>query len=413
MILKLFQKHYRRINCGRFHKMLYLAIKLLQKSRHGLHRSLRNPEEYDAIINKGSIRLEQFLLTAKNMELLHVEEGDYVLDEKLIHDFEIDEVRTENLISVYANEISPLSRVTRTITRAMSRADKLSARQLADLRFDDQLLAYEWDREKFRRPRYEEINSQQTQTADANWYFLKSKRKSARAVLLIHGFMSGPAELRSLGERLHAEGCHVLGVRLKGHGTSPWDLRARNWLDWADSVERGYDIVRAYSREVHIVGFSTGGLLALNLAASHPGPKISSVTSVSAPVHFRNKNMVFVPLLHHANKLVSWVTSEGLVPFRPNSPENPQVNYQHIPIRALYQLQQFIDHLTSDTININADVYLFQGDQDPVVDPESVWTLEKLIYAKNKKVTLLKSEIHSVIYRDIDGVQEKICASIL
>ena len=413
MILKLFQKNYRRINCSRFHKMLYLAIKLLQKSHHGLHRSLRNPEEYDAIINKGSIRLEQFLLTAKNMELLHVEQRDYVLDEKLIADFEIDEVRTENLISVYANEISPLSSVTRIITRAMALADRLSPRQLADYRFDDQLLAYRWDSARFQRKRYAEINDQQTQTADANWYFLKSKSKSARAVLLIHGFMAGPAELRSLGERLHAGGCHVLGVRLKGHGTSPWDLRERNWHDWADSVERGYDILRAYSREIHIVGFSTGGLLALYLAASHPGPKIKSVTSVSAPVHFRARNMVFVPLLHHANKLVSWVTSEGLVPFRPNTPENPAVNYQHIPIRALYQLQQFIDHLTANKLKIDADVYLFQGDHDPVVDPESVRTLEKLIDAKSKKVALIKSEIHGIVYRDIDQVQEKICASIL
>ncbi|MGD8350333.1 MAG: alpha/beta fold hydrolase [Gammaproteobacteria bacterium] len=413
MILKLFQKGYRRINCSRFHKMLYLAIKLLQKSHYGLHRSLRNPEEYDAIINKGSIRLEQYLLTAKNMQLLHVEQRDYVLDEKLIADFEIDEVRTENLISVYANEISPLSSVTRIILRAMTMADKLSPRQLADYRFDDQLLAYQWDRARFQRQRYAEINDQQTQTADANWYFLKSKNKSARAVLLIHGFMSGPAELRSLGERLHAGGCHVLGVRLKGHGTSPWDLRERNWHDWADSVERGYDILRAYSREIHIVGFSTGGLLALYLTAGHRGPKIKSVTSISAPVHFRNKNMVFVPLLHHANKLVSWVTSEGLVPFRPNEPENPAINYQHIPIRALYQLQQFIDYLTANRLNIDADVYLYQSDHDPVVDPQSVHTLEKLIDAKTKQVDLLKSDIHGVVYRDIDHIQEKICASIL
>jgi esterase/lipase len=295
----------------------------------------------------------------------------------------------------------------------MSGADRLSARQLADLRFDDQLLAYEWDREKYQRKRYAEINDQQTQTADANWYFLKSKRKSAAAVLLIHGFMSGPEELRSLGERLHAGGCHVIGVRLKGHGTSPWDLRERNWHDWAESVERGYDILRAYSREIHLVGFSTGGLLALNLAESRPGPQIRSVTSVSAPVHFRNRNMVFVPLLHHANKLVSWVTSEGLVPFRPNSPENPQINYQHIPIRALYQLQQLIDYIITNRVKINADVHLFQGDQDPVVDPESVRTLERLVDAKSKNVCILKSEMHGVVYRDIDHVQEKICASIL
>ena len=123
--------------------------------------------------------------------------------------------------------------------------------------------------------------------------------------------------------------------------------------------------------------------------------------------------MIFVPLLHHANRLVSWVTSEGLVPFRPNEPENPEVNYQHIPVRALYQLQQFIDHLTDDSITISADVHLFQGDEDPVVDPESANTLDRLIKADNKTLTLLKSDIHGVVYRDIDDVQRKICASLL
>ncbi len=413
IVLRLFQGGLRSIDCGRFHKMLYLSIKLLQQSSYDLHRSLRNPEEYGAIINRGSSRLEQFLKTAKNMKLLHVEQGEYILDAKLIHDFEIDKVRTENLISVYANEISPLSKVTRIIENAIARTDKVKARALADYRFNDQLLAYSWDYNRFQRERYQEINEQQTQNADANWYFLKSKRKSASAVMLIHGFMSSPAELRSLGERLHADGHHVLGVRLKGHGTSPWDLRIRSWHDWAASVERGYEIVKAYSQSVHIVGFSTGGLLALNHAANHPNRRIKSVISVSAPVHFRNRNMIFVPLLHHANRLVSWVTEEGLVPFRPNEPENPEVNYQHIPIRALYQLQQLINNLTENSVTIAADVHLFQGNRDPVVDPASVKTLEKLIQSETKRVTMLESDTHGVVYRNVDDVQQKICASLL
>lgn len=123
--------------------------------------------------------------------------------------------------------------------------------------------------------------------------------------------------------------------------------------------------------------------------------------------------MVFVPLVHHANRLVSWVSSEGLVPFTPNQPENPEVNYQHIPVRALYQLQQFIDHLTSNSLTIAADVYLYQGGKDPVVAPTSAETLDKLIIAENKTRITLDSDIHGVVYRNIDQVQEKICASIL
>ena len=413
IIAKLYQQGLRKINCARFHKMLYLSIKQLQESESELHRSLCNPEEYGAIVSTGSSRLEQFLKTARNMKLVHVAQGEYVLDQKLTADFAVDEVRTENLISVYANEISPLSHVTRSIDRAMLRADKIDARTFADYRFNDQIIAYEWDRKQFQRERYEEINSQQTQTADANWFFLKSTQEPASAVLLIHGFLSGPAEVKSLGERLHAAGHHVLGVRLKGHGTSPWDLRSRNWHDWAGSVARGYDILRAFSQSIHIVGFSTGGLLALNYAANHPGKKIKSVTSVNAPVHFKNRNMVFVPLVHHANRLVSWVSSEGLMPFTPNEPENPAINYQHVPVRALHQLQQLIEHLTEDSITINADVHLYQGDRDPVVDPASIHTLDKLIIAENRTLTTLDSDIHGVIYRNIDQVQQKICASIL
>ena len=412
IILRLFERGLYRIECNRFHKMLYLSIKHLQQTDYDLHRSLLNPEEYTAIVSHGSSRLDQLLKTATKLKLVHVEQGEYVLDKKLIHDFEFDDIRTENLISVYANEVNPLQDIRRTITRAIKRSDRVTAQQLARHRLDDQLRELQWDRRQFDKPRYHEINAEQTQTADANWFFLESRQAEASGVLLIHGFMSSPAEMRSLGERMCAAGHHVLGVRLKGHGTSPWDLRQRNWHDWEESVSRGFDILKAFSQSVHIVGFSTGGLLALLHAATNPRARIKSVTSVSAPVHFQNKNMIFVPLLHHANKLVSWVTSEGLVPFRPNQPENPEVNYQHIPIRALYQLQQLIDHLTNDAIKIDADVHLFQGDNDPVVDPSSVDTLDRLIQAPQKEVTLVRSDLHGIVYRNIDAVQQKICATI-
>ena len=413
IIMRLCEQKQTQIECGRLHKMIYLGIKLLQQTEHHLHRSLRNPEEYDAMVNQGSIRLDQFLRSARSLQLVHIENGHYLLDKKLVEDFEIDEVRTENLIIVYANEVRPLSRITSIIDRAMTDADKLSAQALAEYRFNDQLLGYRWDREQYQRDRYQEINSQQTQTADANSFLLKSPGKSAPAVLLIHGFLSSPAEMRSLGDRLHAAGCHVIGVRLKGHGTSPWDLRERNWHDWAESVTRGYNIAKAFSKSVHIVGFSTGGLLALHHAANNPQARLKSVTSVCAPLFFKNKNMVFVPLVHHANKLVSWVNSEGIVPFTANEPENPQVNYQHIPIRALYQLQRFIEHLRDDSLTINADVYLYQGNQDPVVDPSSLQALENLIVSEHKISTTLDSDTHGVIYRNIDEVQQKICSSIV
>ncbi len=412
LILCLYQNGLRRLRCIRFHKMLYLAIKKLQKTTYHLHRSLLNPEEYGVIVNEGSSRLDQFLSTVQSMQLVQIEDGYYVLQEKLIADFKIDEIRTENLISVYANEIAPLKNVTSVIDSAMIQIKDLKAQQYSMKRLDDQSMALEWDRKLFNRERYAEINDQQTASAEADWFFLKSAQESASAVLLIHGFLAGPAEMRSLGERLHARGHHVIGVRLKGHGTSPWDLRSRNWQDWLASVNRGYNIIKAFSQSVHIVGFSTGGLLALMQASNQSGNKIKTVSCISAPVSFKNKNMIFVPLLHHANNIVRWVTSEGLVPFRPNEPEHPEINYQHIPIRALYQLQLMIEHIKTHRVHIDARVFLYQSDRDPIVDPVSIEKLKKIVDANDKTVISIKADRHGVVYENLDEIQQKICATI-
>ena len=294
----------------------------------------------------------------------------------------------------------------------MIQVKELGAQRFALNRFDDQRLALEWDRKQFNKKQYEEINARQTASADANWFFLKSTRKSASAVLLIHGFLASPAEMRSLGERLHAQGHHVLGVRLKGHGTSPWDLRGRNWQDWLASVTRGYNIIKAFSQSIHIVGFSTGGLLALLQASNHPSNKIKTVSCISAPIDFKNKNLIFVPLLHHANNIVRWVSSEGLVPFRPNKPEHPEVNYQHIPIRALYQLQLLVDHIKTHSVEIDAKVFLYQSNQDPIVDPVSVEKLKQIIKATDKSVVTIEADRHGVVYENLDDIQQKICATI-
>ena len=66
----------------------------------------------------------------------------------------------------------------------MQEADGLSALELAQYRFDDQLVAYRWDYQRYQRERYAEINALQTQTADANWFLLKSNQREAPAVLI-------------------------------------------------------------------------------------------------------------------------------------------------------------------------------------------------------------------------------------
>ena len=119
-----------------------------------------------------------------------------------------------------------------------------------------------------------------------------------------------------------------------------------------------------------------------------------------------------MPLVHHANKIVRWVSSEGLVPFRPNNPEHPEINYQHVPIRALYQLQLLVEHVLNDPLSIKADVFFYQADQDPVVEPVSVEKLYQHIAAYDKTVTIIEADRHGILYENLQDIQQKICSTI-
>jgi len=87
-------------------------------------------------------------------------------------------------------------------------------------------------------------------------------------VLLLHGMSDSPYSLRALAEKFHAQGFHVLALRLPGHGTAPVGLtRAR-----AEDMSAAVGLAMAHLGEkladkpIHIVGYSTGAPLAINYA---------------------------------------------------------------------------------------------------------------------------------------------------
>ena len=96
------------------------------------------------------------------------------------------------------------------------------------------------------------------------------------------------------------------------------------------------------------------------------------------------------------------------MPFQANDTEHPEVNYQHIPVRALYQLQQLVNQLMSEPLKIKAELHLFQSNHDPVVEPSSVESLYQHIEAKEKSITMIEADVHGIVYENINDVQQKI-----
>lgn len=109
-------------------------------------------------------------------------------------------------------------------------------------------------------------------------------------ILLLHGLSDSPYSHRALGERLQAEGYHVLGLRIPGHGTAPTGLVRVEWEDMAAAVALGMKHLKAMVGEkpISAVGYSNGGALAVHYALATLSettlPKLQHIVLISPEI---------------------------------------------------------------------------------------------------------------------------------
>ena len=115
---------------------------------------------------------------------------------------------------------------------------------------------------------------------------------SKQGVLLIHGLMAAPEEVRELAEYIYSLGYTVYAVRMAGHGTSADDLANRKASEWIASVDRGHDILKACCEHISIAGFSTGASVALYQVIKKPNA-FKTLTCISAPLKFKKLSTHF------------------------------------------------------------------------------------------------------------------------
>jgi esterase/lipase len=394
----------RRIDKECFYTTLYLAVRALQRQNGiNLHRSLINPIEYMDLVDGKSKRFEQFICLAKEGGLLQEDADHYLFQEKLLAEYDLDRIRLENPIAVYANEVAPIRPVREILVESLAAFDDLDPRQLATWRLEDELGALNWERAHYADPRFDDIDRLESVDAEAAPFFFRPERPNGIGILLIHGLFAGPAEVRGYGEHLLKRGYTVLGIRLQGHGTSPHALRELRYEDWYADVRRGYNILRTYCPHIVPIGFSTGGSLALKLAAECCAETIA-VVALAIPVILIETAFMLVPLLHGTNRLVSWLSSyEGVKPFVENAPEHPDINYRNVPVRALYELRRLIEDLDERLPAIDVPSLILYADRDPVVSVKGAQPLVERLGAKDKRLRIVQSNRHGILMENSAG----------
>ncbi len=231
-------------------------------------------------------------------------------------------------------------------------------------------------------------------------FFLHSTHTDT-GVLLIHGLMAAPEEVREWADFLHAKGLTVYAPRLSGHGTSSKDLQTRNYQDWLDSVNRGHAILKTCCRRILVAGFSTGAGLALQSVVMKPGD-FEAVVSVSAPLRFKRLSSKFAELLHGFNQLCKLAGFRKITKeFMENNADNPHINYLQCPVSAFVQVKKLMRNVGQSLPGIKIPSLVIQATRDPKVDPGSGPEIFKRIGSAKKHFSWVDYHQHGIVRGDI------------
>src|SRR3569832_2464910 len=118
-----------------------------------------------------------------------------------------------------------------------------------------------------------------------------------RGVLCLHGFSGSPFEVQQIGDALTAQGNTNNKPQQPKHGLDPFALEATHWTDWLAAAQAAFDELAArVPGRIAIVGFSMGGLLALQLAKAAPEQETAQA-ELAAPLRLRRAQVGGIRLL--------------------------------------------------------------------------------------------------------------------
>ncbi|MCP5405733.1 MAG: alpha/beta fold hydrolase [Pseudomonadaceae bacterium] len=401
----LVQKKQFHIEADRFHLALYAALKTLQ-ANPALHLqcSISRPQFYGGLhLGKGR-PFKGFIHACTTHKLLKLRDGVYKLSHRLEDEFDDLDIRLENPVALHANEAATVPALREALEHAFEHVP--TPEQLADWQFDDQLRAYRqaWTYFTHRHPQWAPTLS----NADAGApYLLKPKgfrsKKPALAVVLVHGFTDHPGQLRAFGEHLCNLGHVVVGARLPGHGTTPYDMEKHSRKHWQRAVQRSYEIAAAHAHKVAVVGFSTGGAVALTLAGNKADKltQLAGVVSVATPLIVQDKNMNLLPLVMLARTLLGWIPAiRAMLRFYPAPRSEPGQQYPVKPVLSLNELRLLMAELPSYLPRITVPVQILQGTADETVDPVSAETIFNGLVDVSREKHMLEGGPHGLLHQN-------------
>lgn len=236
-------------------------------------------------------------------------------------------------------------------------------------------------------------------------------------VLLLHGFGGSPLEVEPLAERLAERGFTVSVPLLPGHGATPREFAATTNEQYLAAAREALQTLRHRCDRLYVVGFSMGGLIALQLEQEEC---IDGLVLMSTPIQPWNdfadfsllkmvatsgtRLHVYVPTLG----IPRWIRehrrqSKGL------PPGSIEPAYAAYPAASCLRVLEMIERVKPQLAQVTAPTLILQSRDDHVSAPSSAEYLLNHLGTAEKRLIYLENAGHTVaLGRQSEQVRDRV-----
>ncbi|MSR64193.1 MAG: alpha/beta fold hydrolase [Verrucomicrobiae bacterium] len=231
-----------------------------------------------------------------------------------------------------------------------------------------------------------------------------SSHGNRTGVLLLHGFGGSPFEVQPIAQGLAENGCTVDAPLLPGHGTTPRDFAATTNDQYLSAARRELQTLHQTCDRIYVVGFSMGGLIALQLQEES---KIDGLVLMSTPIQPWNdfaqfdwlkaaaergsRIHLFVPTLGIPTLVKATRREFGDMPSNLIEP-----SYAAYPMASCLRLLEMIEDVKPGLPTVTTPTLILHSLDDHVSAPSSAEYLYDHLGSTQKRLVYLKNSGHVI-----------------
>lgn len=201
--------------------------------------------------------------------------------------------------------------------------------------------------------------------------------------LLIHGFGGKPEEVEPLAIYLKDHGITTLSAQLEGHTGKKDDLRGITFKQWIKSGESALYKLSMECRNIFVIGFSMGGLVAVSLP---PSKQIKGIVTLNTPIYPWNLKGIFKNLM----KDIKNGTYEHF--------KHYFLSPAKLPFSAFIEFLKFLHYAKPKFKSLHCPLLVAQALKDDVIQPKSAEYIHTHAGSLHKILKYYNGSDHFICY---------------